>query len=206
MIFVVDIIPTIKTDKTDKVKDIYTHFSSTTNSLGSQKEWINEICSENAIICQYKPLDPELILKALSEYLNYWKELYLNTTIPILDEYKINEITRNILNFKKILHANDAGLEIYLKKFGREALTAIESAALGAYPSLEIQEPQNLVEFSEQINSTINSDFNWSKEAEDYLQDAPKFVRSKIRSNAEKKAKELGINEITRNFVENLRK
>jgi hypothetical protein len=208
VIFVVDIIPTIKSDKFNEVKKLYSHYSSVMTNLGSQREWINEICSENAIICQYKPLDPELILKALSEYLNYWKEVYINTTKPVLEELIIEEITRNILNFKKILHANDAGLEIYLKKFGKEAHTAIEAAAFGAYPSLEIYEPQNLVVESAPVNNTLetNSEFNWTKEAADFIQEAPKFVRSKIKGNAEKKAKELGLKEITRDFVEKLRK
>lgn len=208
VIFVVDIIPTLKSAKIDKVKEIYAHYSSVMTNLGSQREWINEICTKNAIICQYNPLDPELILKALSEYLNYWKELYINSSALIVEELKINEITGNILNFKKILHANDAGLEIYLKKFGKEALKAIENAAFGAYPSLEINEQQNLVDESEVVKNTlnINSDFHWTKDAEDFLQEAPKFVRSKIKGNAEKKAKELGINEITRDFIEKLRK
>ena len=43
----------------------------------------------------------------------------------------------------------------------------------------------------------------WTDEAEKYIQDAPNFIRSSIRSNAEKKAMELGIKEITRTFIEN---
>ncbi len=208
VIFVVDIIPTLKSVETYKSKDIYSHYSSVVNNLGSQKEWINEICTVNAIICQYKPMDPELILKALSEYLCYWKEIYTNVNEPVSEENEVKEITENILNFKKILHANDAGLEIYLKKFGKNVLTAIETAAFGAYPGLEIDKSQNFLDTSDQVknNSDSNSDFYWTNDANDFLQEAPKFVRSKIKDNAEKKAKELGIKEINRDFVENLRK
>ncbi len=208
VIFIVDIIPTLKTGEEHKTKEIFNHYSSLLNNLGSEQDWINEICSANALICQYKPLDPEMILKALSEYLNYWKELYVQATAPVSKDVEIKEITESIVKFKKILQANDAGLDIYLKKFGKEMLAAIEAAAFGGYPGLDILEPQKVIEASESVNKVVevNSNFKWTKEAEDYLLDAPKFVRTKIRNNAEKKAKESGISEITRDFIENLRK
>lgn len=208
VIFVVDIIPTLKTEEEQNIKEVYRHYSSLMNNLGSQKDWINEICTDNALICQYQPMDPEMILKALAEYLNCWNKIYSQTTKPVSREVEINEITAHIVNFKRILHANDAGLEIYLKKFGKEMFSAIENAAFGAYPSILNQETAILDVPEEPVNSDLdlNTDLKWSKDAEDYLLDAPKFVRSKIKHNAENKAKELGIREITKDFIENLRK
>jgi hypothetical protein len=46
----------------------------------------------------------------------------------------------------------------------------------------------------------------WATDAEEYLQRAPEFICAKIRNSAEKKALELGLKEISRNFIENLRK
>ena len=165
VIFIVDIIPTLKTGEEHKTKEIFNHYSSLLNNLGSEQDWINEICSANALICQYKPLDPEMILKALSEYLNYWKELYVQATAPVSKDVEIKEITESIVKFKKILQANDAGLDIYLKKFGKEMLAAIEAAAFGGYPGLDILEPQKVIEASESVNKVVevNSNFKWTK-------------------------------------------
>lgn len=63
-------------------------------------------------------------------------------------------------------------------------------------------ENSNLSEHSLSDNGGIV----WTDEAEKYIEDAPKFVRLKIRKNAGEKALNLGIKEITLTFIENLRK
>jgi hypothetical protein len=207
VIFVIDIIPIIKSQLDIGISQIYQKHSSGMTNLGSAQEWINLICTRNAIICQYKPLDPEKILSALTNYLCFWRDTYYEPAKPDVSEQNQKLASENILKFKTILHANDAGLEIYLRKFGKEMLAAIESAAFGSEPALQNKidveiENSNLSEQSLSDNGGIH----WTDEAEKYIQDAPKFVRSKIRANGEKKAMELGIKEITRAFIENLRK
>ena len=207
VIFVIDIIPIIKSQLDIGISEIYKKHSSGMNNLGSTQEWINLICTGNAIICQYKPLEPEKILYALTDYLCFWRDTYYLPAEPVISEQDQKSATENILKFKTLLHANDAGLEIYLKKFGKEMSAAIESAAFGSEPALNNKtdveiEDSNL---SEQSSSNTGG-IIWTDEAEKYIQDAPKFVRSKIRDNAEKKALELGIKEITRTFIESLRK
>ena len=121
----------------------------------------------------------------------------------VIDQAAVEAIVR----FKKILHANDAGLDIYLKKFGKPMLDAIENASFGAYPSLETDEEiDNIPPLTAEIPETSNSQVKWTDEAAQYLEEAPKFVRSKIRANAEKKAMETGVKLITPEFIENLRK
>jgi len=58
------------------------------------------------------------------------------------------------------------------------------------------------------VNNDLKSNLQikWTTDAEQYLLDAPKFVRDRIRDNAEKKANESGIKEISRSFIESLRK
>jgi hypothetical protein len=87
-------------------------------------------------------------------------------------------------------------------------VAAIENAGFGSYPGLIIREPQSEIEISEQANNDPDdiSSIKWTAEAEQCLPDAPKFARSQIRRNAEKKAEELGIREITQSFIENQRK
>ena len=136
----------------------------------------------------------------------FWRDTYYLSAEPVIAEQDQKSATENILKFKTLLHANDAGLDIYLKKFGKEMIAVIESAAFGSEPALNNKtdieiENSNLLEQSSSDTGII-----WTDEAEQYIQDAPKFIRSKIRENAEKKALELGIKEITRTFIENLRK
>ncbi|MCX6267071.1 MAG: PCP reductase family protein [Bacteroidetes bacterium] len=207
VIFVTDIIPIIKSPTDTGISEIYRKHSTGMNNLGSAQEWINQICTGNALICQYKPLEPEKILSALTEYLCYWRDAYYLPAKPDIPEEDQKPVVENILKFKTILHENDAGLEIYLKKFGKEMMAVIENAAFGSEPSLQkkiLAETENSSLPDQRFNT--NDGILWSAEAEAYLQDAPKFVRSRIKNNAEQKALELGIKEITRTFIENLRK
>jgi len=208
VIFVLDIVPTTETGEDPKMNALSQHHASIMKNLGSEKDWIHEICSKNALICQYKPLEPDMILHALADYLNYWKKCHDELPGPEKNEARLKDITEHILTFKRILHANDAGLEIYKRKFGKEMSAAIERAAFGSSPSLLADGPQNGGNASEPVDNDLNLNLQikWTTDAEQYLLDAPRFVRSKIKDNAEKKAEELGINEITRSFIENLRK
>ena len=207
VIFVIDIVPIIKSPLDNGISDIYKKHSSSMNDLGSTQEWINLICTRNAIICQYKPLEPEKILNALTDYLCFWRDTYYLPAKPVISEQDQKSATEDILKFKTLLHANDSGLEIYLKKFGKEMLAVIESAAFGSEPAL-INNTDIEIENSDLLEKSPSDTGGiiWTDEAENYIQDAPKFVRSKIRNNAEKKALELGIKEITLAFIENLRK
>ena len=106
-----------------------------------------------------------------------------------------------------LLHANDAGLDIYKKKFGEKMASVIIDAAFGSEPSpVEPKDKEQAFADAAEANPEPGLEICWTKEAEEYLQEAPKFVRSKIRNNAETKAKEQGLKEITAEFVANLRK
>jgi len=214
VIFVLDMIPVIQSEVNKEIAAVYKKHAAGMDNLGSSQEWINQICSENALICQYKPLEPEKILNALDDYLCFWRDKFYLPAKPDLPLQAQVVATGNILKFKSILHANDAGLDIYLKKFGKAMVSAIESAAFGSAPSLETEAVGNLEKETgdnlEKQDTSIKTEsqggnITWSDDAEQYLQDAPKFIRAKIRSNAEKKAAELGIMEISREFIANLR-
>ncbi len=208
VIFVLDIIPLAGTQPVHKLPDIYQRHNAVMNLQESALEWIREICTGNALICQYKPLDPEKIFSALADYLSFWVSECYTPAVAVTDETGLKQITSQILRFKKILHANDAGLEIYLKKFGKAMAAAIEDAAFGAEPALnkESNPPDPDVASPSDTNSDDGSGITWTNEAEQYLLDAPGFVRKKIRTNAEEKANKLGVRVIDRQFVENLRK
>jgi len=207
VIFVLDIIPVIHSEVDRGISDIYKKQVAGMQNLGSSQDWINQICSENALICQYKPLNPEKILLALTDYLCFWRDKYYLPEKPGISAQAEKEAIGNILKFKSLLRANDSGLDIYLRKFGKEMVAVIESAAFGSEPSLQgisgaaTEQP----DLSEET-PTRSGDIVWTSDAEQYLQDAPKFVRSQIRNNAEKKALSMGITNITREFIENLRK
>ena len=130
------------------------------------------------------------------EHLNGDYSLMTRTQAMALDGHFV--IEQNI--------RNKAGLDIYLKKFGKAMVTAIESAAFGSAPALEKETGDDLEKQDTSIETkSQGGNITWSDDAELYLQDAPKFIRAKIRSNAEKKAGELGIMEISREFIANLR-
>ncbi|MCX6277033.1 MAG: hypothetical protein NT004_02920 [Bacteroidetes bacterium] len=207
VIFVLDMIPVINSDAISPVSSLYNKYASEMKNLGTSQEWMNKIASRNALVCQYKPLEPDKILSSLTDYLQLWREKYYLPAEPITVEDDKKAAIETILMFKKTLQANDAGIDIYRKKFGEAMVAALENAAFGAYPSLEISvENENLPAIPLEISAENDSPVKWTDEAEQYLEEAPKFVRSKIRTNAEKKAMELGIKRITREFVENLRK
>lgn len=206
VIFVLDIIPLLKKENDSKITEIFNNHSKDIQNSEKAPEWINQICTKNAFVCQYKPYNPETVIEALEDYLKYWKSIYLKAE-PTTDGKEKEIITENILRFKKILHSNDAGLDIYLRKFGKETFSAIENMAFGSHPALkqksnEATENTNQSEQEEKNESEIH----WTKEAEQYILDAPIFVRAKIKKNAEEKAKELGLKEITKELIENLRK
>jgi len=209
VIFVVDVIHTLDSGQLSRPKELFLKFSTNMEQLGSSKDWINEICTEHALICQYKPMSPDLVLNALSDYLDYWKTCYYQAINPVTDASELDRITDRIIKFKTILHANDAGLEIYLSKFGRKALAAIEEAAFGAEPSILSHEnkAENEPVLPQAISGVVpSSEFIWTQDAEAYLKEAPRFVRSKIKKNAEEKAKQLGVSQIDRDFIDKLRK
>jgi Ferredoxin-dependent bilin reductase./Proto-chlorophyllide reductase 57 kD subunit. len=207
VIFVTDIIPTLQKDDLNAAKKLYRRYSQEMKNPGARQGWISEICTEYALVCQYKPMDPEIVLEALSEYLFCWRSLYELAKEPIVAQSDIRVISESIKKFKTILHDNDAGLEIYLKKFGKEALSAIEAAAFGT----QIQsadsaiEPTEITE-TEKAAPESNSGLSWTTDAAEYLQEAPKFIRGKIKANAESKARQSGITQITKEFIEKLRK
>lgn len=208
VIFVLDIIPVGETRHTVQLEEVFKHHQAGMQWQGSNQDWIKELCTDHALICQYKPLDPEVVFKALEAYLTSWVEECYTPATKVTDENLLQQIRENILHFKKVLHANDAGLEIYTKKFGKAIASAIEETAFGAEPPLSLgaqtPAPEDSTEASNEVSP--NSAITWSSDAEAYLAEAPLFVRKKIRSNAEEKAKSLGIAMIDRQFVENLRK
>lgn len=207
VIFILDIIPVNASGEDQALNDLFQKHASGMDHLGSTQEWLRQVCSTHALICQYKPMDPEKILSALTDYLHLWKELYYLPAKPVLDEEARKQATENILKFKTVLHANDAGLEIYQKKFGKAISFAIEQTAFGSELPLEKSAPEaNATQDVPDSPSETDSRVKWTKEAEEYLLDAPRFVRSSIQSNAEKKALQLGVREITRRFIEDLRK
>ena len=207
VIFVLDIVPVISDDALKGIREIREKYSANSPQLGSSQEWINEICSKNALICQYKPFDEEIILSALTAYLCFWRDkCYIPAKNRITTESE-GEAIKSILKFKTLLHANDAGLDIYRKKFGGKMAAVIIDAAFGSEPSpVESKDMEQVFSDGADANPGQGREIAWTKEAEEYLQEAPKFVRSKIRNNAETKAKELGLKEITAEFIANLRK
>jgi hypothetical protein len=207
VIFVIDIIPVISSPADPGISGIYKKHASGMNNLGSGQDWINQICTENALICQYKALEPEKVLSALTDYLVYWRDACYFKAVANVTEADQKVATGNILKFKSILHENDAGLEIYSRKFGKEMSLAIQSAAFGSVPALTgLTEPESNNNDVLEGASAVSSVVAWTPDAEQFLQEAPRFVRSKIRASAEKKALELGIKEINRAFIETLRK
>ncbi len=207
VIFVLDIIPLIKMEPISELKDLFLKYSSEMQNLGTSQDWMNQIASEHALVCQYRPLEPDQITNALADYLQIWKEKFYMPAEPNSGEQDRKAAIETILRFKKILHANDAGIDIYLKKFGKPMVAAIEDAAFGSEPSLgNSSENEEIASEPVGNSDTDSGTLKWTGDAEQYLLEAPKFVRAKIRENAEKKAMELGIKIITAEFIENLRK
>ena len=142
------------------ISEIYKKHSSGMHNLGSSQEWINLICTKYAIICQYKPHEPEKTLNVLTDYLCFWRDTYYLPAEPVISEQAQKLAIENILRFKTLLLANDAGLEIYLKKFGKGMLAVIESAAFGSDPALNNNtdveiEKSNLLEQSSSATGDI---------------------------------------------------
>ncbi len=207
VIFVLDIMPVINSEAISAVSVIYNKYASEMKNLGTTQDWMNQVASKNALVCQYKPIDPEDIIESLTDYLQVWRDKFYLPAQSNSTGADEKTAVESILRFKKILKANDAGLDIYLKKFGKPMLDALENASFGAYPSLETDEAKdNIPPTIEEIPAPGNAQIQWTDEALKYLEEAPKFVRSKIRANAEKKAMEMGVNLITPEFIENLRK
>ncbi len=74
VIFVIDIIPIFKSQVDSGITEIYKKHALSMENLGSSQDWINLICTKNALICQYKPLESEKILDALTDYLSFWRD------------------------------------------------------------------------------------------------------------------------------------
>ena len=131
-----DIIPVRGSGITAQVAELYDKHASDQKQLGTTQEWMKQISTKNAIICQYQPFESGRILVAFTDYLRFWRDsCYLPANEP-LSEDEVKEANRIILNFKTLLHANDAGLNIYLRKFGQAMSAAIEDAAFGFEPFL----------------------------------------------------------------------
>ena len=152
-------------------------------------------------------MDINLVIDALISYLRVWKVTYYISAKPHQNPDTESLVTANILRFKQILHANDAGLNIYEKNFGKIILGTLEYVAFGSYPSLN---PETIAD-KETVNPVdkeecFSGDIVWEEDAKEYLKEAPFFVRKSIKDAAEKKSREAGSMVITKQFIDQLRK
>jgi len=94
----------------------------------------------------------------------------------------------------------DAGLDIYKKKFGKLMASVIMSAAFGSGPALEAAEagakPEETSLPTE--NTSLGGGITWTKEAEQYLEETPKFVRSQIRKTPKIRPRNSGLRKLPR--------
>jgi hypothetical protein len=206
VIFVLDIIPTVRADVPSELRKQHQKFVLRMQSPGATQDWIKPITSEQLLVCQYEPLDPELIREAVREYARIWRRVYYTPAEATIGGEQEKRAVEKILEFKRVLHANDAGLAIYERNFGKKMVRAIEEAAFGSEPSITDPVGESNVE-PEIEDESFQEDGTliWTERARDYVQEAPAFVRGRIRRRAEKKAQELGIDEITWDFVNGLR-
>jgi hypothetical protein len=167
--------------------------------------WLKEIASPHALVCQYKPLDPDVLLTAVRDYVRIWRDEFYLPAQPDADR---TGVEAGILRFKRVLHANDAGLPIYRRSFGAATLNALVDAAFGAAPALGADE------LSAELAASLAGagegagepgSMRWDDDAEAYLQQAPIFVRGQIRKKAEERAAQLGLRSVTRALIEKLR-
>lgn len=207
VIFVLDMIPIIETVAISDITAVYHKHAAVMENLGTSQEWVHQIASNNALVCQYKPLAPAKISGALTDYLQVWRDRFYLPATTALAEKDEAAARETILRFKRILHANDAGLAIYTKTFGAEMVKVIEQAAFGSEPVLEIPPVADAQPSAQTVDTNVTADnLHWTSAATQYLQEAPRFVRSKIKANAEHQAQELGVTEITVDFIKGLRK
>ncbi len=206
VIFVLDIVPTISTEVPAELGKQHKKFISRMEAPGSTQDWIKPITSEQLLVCQYEPLDPELIREAVREYARIWRRVYYTPAEATIGGEQEKRAVEEILEFKRVLHANDAGLAIYERAFGKKMVRAIEEAAFGSEPSITAPVGESSAE-PEDDDTSFQEDgtVTWTEKAKGYVQEAPAFVRGRIKRRAEKKAQDLGIDEITRDFVDELR-
>ncbi len=207
-IFVLDIIPICNKEKVNQlVSGLYQQESLKFENLGSGQKWLHEITSPNLIVCQYKACDPQKIIDALGGYLRYWRDKFYKPACNLNEAVLTDQAVESLLHYKQVLHANDSGLDIYLRNFGAAMVNVIEQAAFGGEPALVDVGISGSPGPIEAKGSVIEpAELRWTPEATQYLQEAPRFVRSAIKEKAELKAKELGLKEITAELVGSLRK
>ncbi|KXB06362.1 hypothetical protein AKJ51_03830 [candidate division MSBL1 archaeon SCGC-AAA382A20] len=202
-------IPITETETNSALNSLHKKYASEMKNLGCTQNWIKRISSDNSLVCQYRPLEPDRIINALADYLITWREkLYLPAESNV-GEKREKMAVENILEYKKILHENDMGLDIYRKKFSKPMVKTIEEAAFGSEPSLRVHKNNKHTNNSgkkPEKTKKSEKEVEWTSEAESYLQEAPKFVRSKIKTKAEEKASQTEKEKITLDFIKNLRK
>ncbi len=208
IIFVLDIIPVCNKAKVNQLVNVlFKQECLKYENLGSNQEWLAEITSPNMLVCQYKACDPLKLIESLRNYLRFWRDNFYKPAIPLTDNDIKAESTESLLHYKRVLHANDSGFDIYLKNFGQAMVDVIAQAAFGGEPALE-----STITASDPVTETTpglsveSEGIKWTTEAMSFLEEAPGFVRSKIKEKAEAKAKEMGLHEITPDLIASLRK
>jgi hypothetical protein len=207
VLFVLDLIPLGRATASPRLASLCAqHRAAGLDGLEKAPPWLKEIASQNVLLCQYHPLEPARALSALRDYLGLWRdEGYLPGRPHQAPEAEQQMIAR-ILKFKRVLHANDAGLAIYSKAFGPAMSQAIVEAAFGAAPAYPEPGSKPAEEAAPADADVGSATLPWDTEAEEYVRQAPVFVRRKIREAAEKRAAETGARRVTRALLDSLRK
>jgi len=194
VIFVLDIVPTISTEVPAELGKQHKKFISRMEAPGSTQDWMKPITSEQLLVCQYEPLDPELIREAVREYARIWRREYYTSTKASIDGEQEKRAVEKILEFKRVLHANDAGLSIYERTFGKKMVRAIEEAAFGSEPSITASVGESSAE-PEDDDTSFQEDgtVTWTEKGKGYVQEAPAFVVGGSSAGRRKKRRISGL-------------
>ena len=159
-------------------------------------KWITQISSPYILQCQYHPLDDELFLEALHDYLKIWIEHYYKPAKRLESDNDIETVTYTVHNYKQVLHANDPAYKNFSRDWGKMVADAFLYLETRDQPDLHEPAARNA---EDSIPPWKNDKLNilWTAEAQSRVMEAPQEVHQIIRDAVEKNAASASVKVIT---------
>jgi len=194
-----DISPTLRDTDYAPLQDTFNKYRDLL-SMGEPKvEWVTSISSPCLLHCQYGELDEDLFIEAMGEYLKIWVDNYYLSGKQLSDPAAIEQATNAVYKFKHVLHDNDPAYGIFAKAWGKPVADAFFYLETHQYPPLP-EPPGDKSHFRAWKDSARN--ILWTREAQEYVMQAPERVHPLIRQSVEDRAAESGIGIITPEVLE----
>jgi hypothetical protein len=137
-IALLDISPTLPDHDYGPLEPVFARYRPQIKADKPVVEWVRSISSPYLLDCQYAPLDRDLFMAAMRDYLRTWIDHYYVPARRLEDPARLETATQAILRYKQVLHEGDPAHGIFSKAWGRRVADAFMYLETRDHPALDL--------------------------------------------------------------------